>query len=39
MLGAKATVDQFRALLDLRFENVHREYRKFIDGAYRDGAA
>jgi glutamate-ammonia-ligase adenylyltransferase len=39
MLGAKATVDQFRALLDLRFESIHREYRKFIDGAYRSGAA
>jgi glutamate-ammonia-ligase adenylyltransferase len=37
MLGAKATVEQFRSALDLRFENVHSEYRKFIEGAYRDG--
>jgi len=34
MLGAKASVEQFRAALDLRFESVHREYRKFIGGAY-----
>ena len=34
MLGAKATVPLFRAAIDLRFEKVHEQYRKFIGGAF-----
>jgi glutamate-ammonia-ligase adenylyltransferase len=36
MLGAKAGVERFRALLDLHFERIHEEYEKFIGGAYRE---
>ncbi len=34
MLGPKATVEQLRSALELRFEKVHEQYRKFIGGAY-----
>ena len=34
MLGPKAPVEQFRSALELRFEKVQAEYRRFIGGAY-----
>ena len=37
MLGPKASVESFLAALELRFENVHEEYLKFIGGAYWGG--
>jgi glutamate-ammonia-ligase adenylyltransferase len=34
MLGAKATVEQFRSKLDRSLDGIHREYLRFLAGAY-----